>query len=154
MKIKSLFAIASIAFLAVNCAQEETSPLQTTVKVKAVMENELTTKTNVDETGYFTWTTGDKISIHTEAGNFISGNLAAGSHNQATGYFTYSYIDTAPVLSGIAVYPYNAGHAVADNELSFVMPAAYDLGNAYSNTNVAMLALNAANNEGQTSFTR
>lgn len=152
MNTRSLFAIAVLALMTVNCTQTETSPLETTVKVEAVMENELATKTNVDETGYFTWTKGDKISIHTEAGNFISGKLSSESHGQATGFFTYSYTGTAPVLSGIAVYPYNAGHAVADNALSFVMPASYDLGNTYSNTNVAMLANKTVNNEDQTSF--
>ena len=88
MKIKSLFAIAAMALLTVNCVQEEAGPLETTVKVEAVMENELSTKTNVDQTGYFTWAEGDQIGIHTNAGDLLVGKLNKDSHGQSKGVFS------------------------------------------------------------------
>ena len=152
MKFKSLFAIAAMALLTVNCVQEEAGPLETTVKVEAVMENELSTKTNVDETGYFTWAKEDQIGIHTNAGDFLVGKLDKDSHGQSTGVFSYTYFGDAPVLSGVAVYPHNDNHAIADNKLTFVMPAEYNLGAVYTNTNAAMLAMNPVKKDGSASY--
>ena len=149
MKRKSFLAIVALAVLSASCVQEDIAPVVNTAEVTAIMENDLETKTNVTETGYFTWTQGDKISIHTYGG-LIRGCLTDGK-DTPNGKFLYSYTTTtAPVLSGFAVYPYNAGHEINGNELTFVMPSTYDLGNNISNTNVAMLAVPTTKNASAT----
>ena len=45
-------------------------------------------------------------------------------------------------LTGKAVYPYNDAHSISGDELSFVLPASYDLGSALTNTNAAMYGVN------------
>ena len=40
-------------------------------------------------------------------------------------------------LTGKAVYPYNDAHSISGDELSFILPASYDLGSALTNTNAA-----------------
>ncbi|MBR0321464.1 MAG: hypothetical protein IIX08_03645 [Bacteroidales bacterium] len=41
-------------------------------------------------------------------------------------------------MTGKAIYPYNEGHSVSEDELNIVLPASYDLGSNLSNTNAAM----------------
>ncbi|MBR4845810.1 MAG: hypothetical protein IKU98_05260, partial [Bacteroidaceae bacterium] len=139
MKIKSFFAIAAMASLFASCAQEEFEFYgPQTGKIVATMENPTETRTNVTDQGYFTWVTGDQISIHTDGG-FILGSLSEGN-GTPQGAFTYSYTGEAPSLDGYAVYPYNSSHEISDGTLTFVMPSEYNLGTNTSNTNVAMLA--------------
>ena len=45
-------------------------------------------------------------------------------------------------LTGKAVYPYNDAHSISGDELSFVLPASYNLGSALTNTNAAMYGVN------------
>ena len=137
MKIRHLFLLASAVALFTNCMQDEIEVPLTSGTVVATMEDDAT-KTNVDENFAFTWTTGDKIAIHTTDSN-LEGTLK-GEGGSTDGTFTYSYYGNAPELSGYATYPYNDGHKVTDNELTFVLPATYTL-TSLSNTNAPMIAV-------------
>ncbi|MBR0322493.1 MAG: hypothetical protein IIX08_08910, partial [Bacteroidales bacterium] len=54
------------------------------------------------------------------------------------GSANFSYGTYLGDMTGKAVYPFNAGHDINDDELSVVLPASYDLGSNLSNTNAAM----------------
>jgi hypothetical protein len=45
-------------------------------------------------------------------------------------------------MTGKAVYPYNDGHAISGDILTFTLPASYDLGSSLTNTNAAMYGVN------------
>ena len=136
MRTSNLFVLAAAALLFVNCAQKEIDVPFMTGSAVAVMENE-STKSNATDEGYFTWSTGDQITIHTSNGN-LTGTLSNGN-GTPNGTFSYSYYD-GQVPSGYAMYPHSAGHAISENTLTFSMPATYDLGENISNTNAPMVA--------------
>ena len=105
--------------------------------IVAEMETDLT-KTSVTDEGTFTWSAGDKVWLHTTSGSVV-GTLSSGA-GTSSAQFTYgAYFGS---MTGKAVYPYNAGHAVSENELSIVLPASYDLGSSLTNTNAAMYGVN------------
>lgn len=134
MKIRlfSIFALAGL--LLSSCAVEEI-PTEGGV-IGAVMESDQT-RTEVTDEGVFTWSTGDQVWIETTSGHVL-GTLSEGA-GTSSAEFTYgSYIGD---MTGNAVYPYNAGHSVSDDVLSFALPASYDLGSSLSKTNAAMLGV-------------
>jgi hypothetical protein len=137
MKTRHLFLLASAVALFTNCMQDEIEVPLTSGTVVATMEDDAT-KTNVDENFAFTWTTGDKIAIHTTDSN-LEGTLK-GEGGSTNGTFNYSYYGDAPELSGYATYPYHDGHKVVNNKLTFVLPATYTL-TSLSNTNAPMIAV-------------
>ena len=105
--------------------------------IVAEMETDRT-KTSVTDEGTFTWSAGDKVWLHTTSGSVV-GTLSSGA-GTSSAQFTYgAYFGS---MTGKAVYPYNAGHAVSENELSIVLPASYDLGSSLTNTNSAMYGVN------------
>lgn len=136
MKTNNIILLAAAALLFVNCAREEIDVTFKTGTAVAVMETE-DTKSNVTDQGYFTWKAGDKIAIHTNSG-ILEGTLSQGE-DTPDGTFTYSYID-GQEPTGYAMYPYSAKHSVSEN-VTFHMPASYELGETMSNTNAPMLAV-------------
>ena len=130
------FLIAVLAeVLLGSCAIEEIPTGEGSVL--AVMENDQT-RTSVTDEGAFTWSAGDQVWLHTTSGNVV-GTLSSGA---GTSNANFTYGPHLGEMTGMAVYPYNTGHAVSGNELSVVLPASYDLGSNLSNTNAAMYGIN------------
>ena len=133
LKLFSFFVLAGL--LLGSCAVDEL-PAEGG-SIVAEMETDRT-KTSVTDEGTFTWSAGDKVWLHTTSGSVV-GTLSSGA-GTSSAQFTYgAYFGS---MTGKAVYPYNAGHAVSENELSIVLPASYDLGSSLTNTNSAMYGVN------------
>ena len=133
MKIRlfSAIALAMSGLLAGGCTVEEPASPEGTIS--AVREGEQT-KTSVTDEGRFTWSAGDKVWLQTTNGSVV-GTLSSGAGTAVASFSHGSFIGE---LTGKAVYPYNAGHSVSSDELTFVLPASYDLGTNLTNTNAAM----------------
>ena len=137
MKIRlfSAIALAIAGLLAGGCAVEELASPEGAIR--AVMEGEQT-KTSVTDAGSFTWSTGDQVWLQTTNGSVV-GTLSSGAGSPVASFSHVSFIGE---LTGKAAYPYNAGHSVSSDELTFVLPASYDLGTNLTNTNAAMYGVN------------
>ena len=96
------------------------------------------TRTAVTDEGTFTWTSGDKVWLHTTSGSVV-GTLSSGA---GTSSAQFSYGAHFGTMTGKAVYPYNEGHSVSGDQLSVLLPASYNLGSNLSNTNAAMYGVN------------
>ena len=130
------FSIFALAGLLLNSCAVDELPAEGG-SIVAEMETDQT-KTSVTDEGTFTWANGDQVWLHTTSGSIL-GTLSSGA-GTSSAQFTYgAYFGS---MTGKAVYPYNAGHAVSENELSIVLPASYDLGSSLTNTNAAMYGVN------------
>ena len=129
----SIFALAGL--LLSSCAVDEL-PAEGGAII-AEMETDQTRAAVTDE-GTFTWSTGDKVWLHTTTGSVI-GTLSSGA-GSSSAKFTYGGF--VGEMTGKAVYPYNDGHSVSGDVLNFVLPASYDLGSSLTNTNAAMYGVN------------
>ena len=131
MKLRffSIFALAGL--LLSGCAVEEVPVTEHTIL--AVMEGDQT-RTSVTDEGVFSWSAGDQVWLQTTNGSVV-GTLSSGAGTSRASFSTGVFIGE---LTGKAVYPYNAGHSISGDELSFVLPASYDLGSNLTNTNAAM----------------
>ena len=67
------------------------------------------------------------------------GTLSSGA---GTSSAKFTYGGFVGEMTGKAVYPYNDGHSIAGEVLNFVLPASYDLGSSFTNTNAAMYGVN------------
>lgn len=135
MKFRFFLIFALAGLLLSGCAVEEL-PTEGG-SILAEMETDHT-RTMVTDEGKFTWSAGDQVWIQTTSGHVL-GTLSEGE-GTSSAEFTYgSYIGD---MTGNAVYPYNAGHSVSADVLSFVLPASYDLGVSPNNTNAAMFGVN------------
>ena len=101
--------------------------------IAAVMED-IQTRTAVTDEGTFTWSAGDKVWLQITTGGIL-GTLSSG---EGTSSASFSYGAFFGDMTGKAIYPYNEGHSVSEDELNIVLPASYDLGSNLSNTNAAM----------------
>ena len=135
MEIRFFSFLAVVGLLLGSCDVEE-SPKGAGV-IAAVMENE-DTRTAVTDEGTFTWTSGDKVWLHTTSGSVV-GTLSSGAGSSSA---TFSYGGFVGEMTGKAVYPYNDGHSLSGDVLNFVLPASYDLGSSLTNTNAAMYGVN------------
>ena len=135
MKLRffSIFALAGL--LLGSCAVDELP--SEGGSIIAEMETDQT-RTAVTDEGTFTWSAGDKVWLHTTSGSVV-GTLSSGA-GSSSAKFTYGGF--AGEMTGEAVYPYNAGHAISGDILTFTLPAAYDLGSSLTNTNAAMYGVN------------
>lgn len=131
MKLRffSIFALAGL--LLSSCAVEEVPVAEHTIL--AVMEGDQT-RTSVTDEGVFSWSAGDQVWLQTTSGSVV-GTLSSGAGTSRASFSTGVFIGE---LTGKAVYPYNASHSISGDELSFVLPASYDLGSNLANTNAAM----------------
>ena len=136
MKFNPILVLLAAALLG-SCTKNEVTPAGSeTNSINAIMENDAT-KTNVTDEGYFTWSTGDQIWLHTTGGGIV-GTLSSGA-GTANAKFSYgSYFGT---MTDRAVYPYNDNHDISGNTLSVVLPDTYNLGANTNNTNAAMYAV-------------
>ena len=136
MKLRffSIFALAGL--LLSSCAVEEVPVTEHTIL--AVMEGDQT-RTSVTDGGVFSWSAGDQVWLQTTNGSVV-GTLSSGAGTSRASFSTGAFIGD---LTGKAVYPYNASHSISGDELSFVLPASYDLGSNLTNTNAAMYGVDA-----------
>lgn len=119
-----------------SCAVEEFPVTEHTIL--AVMEGDQT-RTSVTDEGVFSWSAGDQVWLQTTNGSVV-GTLSSGAGTSRASFSTGAFIGD---LTGKAVYSYNASHSISGDELSFVLPASYDLGSNLTNTNAAMYGVDA-----------
>ena len=132
-RLFSIFALTGL--LLGSCAVDEL-PAEGG-SIIAEMETDQT-RTAVTDEGTFTWTSGDKVWLHTTSGSVV-GTLSSGA---GTSSAQFSYGAHFGTMTGKAVYPYNEGHSVSGDQLSVLLPASYNLGSNLSNTNAAMYGVN------------
>ena len=132
-RLFSIFALAGL--LLGSCAVDEL-PAEGGSFI-AEMETDQT-RTAVTDEGAFTWTSGDKVWLHTTSGSVV-GTLSSGA---GTSSAQFSYGAHFGTMTGKAVYPYNERHSVSGDQLSVLLPASYNLGSNLSNTNAAMYGVN------------
>ena len=131
MKLRFFSIFALTGLLLSSCAVEEVPVTEHTIL--AVMEGDQT-RTSVTDGGVFSWSAGDQVWLQTTNGSVV-GTLSSGAGTSSASFSTGVFIGE---LTGKAVYPYNASHSISGDELSFVLPASYDLGSNLTNTNAAM----------------
>lgn len=143
MKSRFFLAMATLSLVIAGCENkdfEEAGLLNGNVRIKATMEQKEATRSLVDDSGKFTWATGDKISVFTSTNENREFTLSSGNgETEAT--FDGALVGTE-TMSTCAVYPYNAGHKVSRNELTVTLPAEYgDFTTDYArNTHAIMVA--------------
>lgn len=131
---KVIYLLAAMAIS--GCNMSEYTPIEPkTYSIQATMESE-DTKTSVSDAGYFTWSEGDKIWLHTTNGG-IEGILSEGA---GTSDATFSYGAYVGTLTGKAVYPHG-DHSISENTLTVNLPMSYDLKESTDNTNAVMYAV-------------
>ena len=135
MKFKffSIFALTGV--LLSSCAVDELPTEGGSIIAETETDQ---TRTAVTDEGTFTWSTGDKVWLHTTTGSVL-GTLSSGA-GSSSAKFTYGGF--VGEMTGKAVYPYNDGHSVSGEVLNFVLPESYDLGSSLANTNAAMYGVN------------
>jgi uncharacterized membrane protein len=65
----------------------------------------------------------------------VAGTLSSGAGTSSADFTFGTYFGA---MTGRAAYPYNPEHSIDGDRLNFVLPASYDLGTQFSNTNAAM----------------
>ena len=134
MNIKKLMIFALAVGALNSCAVDNISLEED--YIHAIMEND-DTRTTVTDEGSFTWSSGDKIWLHTTSGSVV-GTLSSGA---GTSSANFSFSSHFGEMTGMAVYPYNSDHSVDGDVLSVVLPASYELGSNLTNTNAAMFGV-------------
>lgn len=143
MKSRFFLGIATLSLLIAGCENKdfgESGLLNGNVRIKATMEQKEATRSLVDDSGKFTWATGDKISVFTSTNGNREFTLSSGNgETEAT--FDGALVDPE-TMSTCAVYPYNAGHGVSGTTLTVTLPAEYgDFNTDYApNTHAIMVA--------------
>ena len=132
MKIRLFSVLALAGLLFCGCVVEDIPAVEGGT-ILAEIENDLT-RTSVTDEGSFTWSAGDKVWLHTTGGGIV-GTLSSGA---GTSSAQFAYGAFFGDMTGKAIYPYNSGHSVSEDQVSVVLPASYDLGSTLSNTNAAM----------------
>ena len=135
MKFKFFSILALAGLLLGSCAVDEL-PAEGG-SINAEMETDQT-RTAVTDEGTFTWSTGDKVWLHTTTGSVL-GTLSSGAGSSSAKFMYGGFVGE---MTGKAVYPYNDGHSVSGEVLNFVLPESYDLGSSLANTNAAMYGVN------------
>ena len=135
MKFKFFSILALAGLLLSSCAVDEIPTEGGSINVE--METDQT-RTMVTDEGTFTWSSGDQVWLHTTSGSVV-GTLSSGAGSSSA---KFTYAGFVGEMTGKAVYPYNDGHSVSEDVLSFVLPASYNLGSSLDNTNAAMYGVN------------
>ena len=135
MKFKFFSILALAGLLLSSCAVDEI-PTEGG-SINAEMETDQT-RTMVTDEGTFTWSSGDQVWLHTTSGSVV-GTLSSGAGSSSA---KFTYAGFVGEMTGKAVYPYNDGHSVSEDVLSFVLPASYNLGSSLDKTNAAMYGVN------------
>ena len=144
---KVLYTLAALSFVFAACNKQEIVPEEgtsqegelTTVTIKA-SNGDADTKAAIsdDETRAFTWTIGDQIAVHTDAGRFYTSDaLTTGG---ASADFTVSLSGTR---DGYAVYPASVAKSWSESTLTLTLPNTYTYAQVSgNNTPLPMIATN------------
>lgn len=126
---KVLYTLAAFSFVFVACNKQEIVPEEgtsqegelTTVTIKA-SNGDADTKAAISDGLAFTWTIGDQIAVHTDAGRFYTSDaLTTGG---TTADFTVSLSGNR---NGYAVYPASVAKSWSESTLTLTLPSEYDL---------------------------
>ena len=133
MKIRFYLALAAAALVMTNCSQDEelVQVKQNAKGFTATIEG--ASRSDVTETGEFSWTAGDKISVYTEAETFDT--YANSEGNESTFTFAPNADEEAGTPTGYAIYPAGT-HSISNDVVSVNLPATY----THGSTNAPMLA--------------
>lgn len=143
MKSRFFLGIATLSLLIAGCENKdfgESGLLNGNVRIKATMEQKEATRSLVDDSGKFTWATGDEISVFTSTNGNREFTLFSG---EGTAEATFNgTLVSDETMSTCAVYPYNAQHTVSGTTLTVTLPAEYgDFNTDYApNTHAIMVA--------------
>lgn len=135
MKRTILFMLA--AAITVSCSdfsgmKEDSAVLGNKFTVSAEFAG---TKASVSEEGVATWTAGDQLGVYVTDGtngHFEAFTLDEGCAGEASGTFTAT-LQAGYSIGDVAVYPYNSGHALNGNSLTFHMAESYTVNGANAN---------------------
>ena len=133
MKIRFYLALAAAALVMTNCSQDEelVQVKQPTKGFTATIEG--ASRSDVTETGAFSWTFGDAISVWN---GFTFDKYANSEGNESTFTFTPNTDEEAGTPTGCAIYPSGMHSIAQDGTVTIDLPATY----AYGSTNAPMLA--------------
>ena len=135
MSLKNIISVSAlVAVILSGCTVTIDEIVDRKVNTISAQIDRENTKTAVTDEGYFTWSSGDKIWLHTTTGSIV-GTLSSG---QGTPDADFTYDSFFGELTGKSVYPYNEGHYISEDGLSVVLPSVYELGSALQNTNAIM----------------
>jgi len=142
---KIQFTLAALMFVFAACNTQEFVPSEgsseegklTTVTIKA-SNGDADTKAAISNDLTFTWTAGDQIAVHTDAGQFYtSDELAIGG---TTADFTVSLSGNR---NGYAVYPASVAKSWSESTLTLTLPNTYTYAQVSGdNTPLPMIADN------------
>lgn len=142
---KLLYTLAAFSFVFVACNKQEIVPEEgtsqegelTTVTIKA-RNGDADTKAAISDGIAFTWTIGDQIAVHTDAGRFYDSDaLTTGG---ATADFTVSLSGNR---NGYAVYPASVAKSWDGTNLTLTLPSEYTYAQVSGdNTPLPMIADN------------
>lgn len=139
MKKTVFLAIASVLLAA--CSEKAQAPGEGRHEV-SLRSVGVATRSSLDESSTaFSWTAGDRLSVFTGDGSSSEMVAFSTSEGGASTDFKGSVKDGYD-LAGIALFPYNEGHSVDGQTLSFVLPAEYSYeGGSVFSADLPMLAL-------------
>lgn len=125
-----LLAVAFAALLTVSCAKETVNDnfAQAGMKKVTITASAEMTKTTYSETGAFSWTKGDKISVLGDDKNFY---VLTAEESGARVEFTGDVPSTVE-LTGRAFYPADELHACIDGNYQYNIPEYKDLTTSFS----------------------
>lgn len=109
-----------------GCAREiaeETAPSGDTVLTAGVAD-EVASRTTFSDTGSFSWTDGDDISVYATDGAFHTFSLSSKSADGKTGTFVGNLGEAT--VSSVALYPASDGHALSGTAVTLNLPASYE----------------------------
>ena len=132
MKIRFYLALAAAALVMTNCSQDEelVQVKQPTKGFTATIEG--ASRSNATETGAFSWTFGDAISVWNGS---TFDKYANSEGNESTFTFTPNADEEAETPTGYAIYP--AGmHSISGQTVTIDLPSTY----AHGSTNAPMWA--------------
>lgn len=132
MKIRFYLALAAAALVMTNCSQDEelVQVKQPTKGFTATIEG--ASRSNATETGAFSWTFGDAISVWNGS---TFDKYANSEGNESTFTFTPNTDEEAGTPTDYAIYP--AGmHSISDQTVTIDLPSTY----AHGSTNAPMWA--------------
>ncbi len=124
MKKTLILGAFTLCLAAVSCEKKEVinePQNDNMVTLNATIDAE--TKAAVSETGAFTWTAGDAISVYTSSNQFTIFNINADDAGKATANFK-AVLDPGVTVQKYAVYPAGA-HKCSGNTLTVNLPATY-----------------------------
>ncbi len=150
MKVKGMISGLMLALAVVACQHEE--PVGNIVKSQylkllVTIDNETeSSRSNVTDDGYFTWASGDAISVYTTSSEFKDFVISESDGVGTSKANFEGQLDDGVSVSTCAVYPAfsgEGGHAydAENNFITLQLRETYDLGDNTENTNALMLAM-------------